>query len=80
MDWFHDLVVNGLLVPIICIIAGVVIIAIIAWRHHRQAEMEASLQQQVLDLKQKMIEKGLSADEIERVLNAQPVKALQESR
>ena len=77
MDWFHDLVVNGLLVPIVVIVGGIVIFAVIAWLKHREAGMEAILQQQVLDLKHKMIEKGMSADEIERVLNAQPMKASQ---
>jgi hypothetical protein len=62
---------------------GVVVIAlvgIIQWRKYRQAEMDAALQQQLIDFKQKMVESGMSADEIERVLNAQPAKASQASR
>jgi hypothetical protein len=77
MDWFHDIVRNGVLVPVVAIVGGFAILAIIQWRKYREAGMEATLQEQVLDLKHKMIEKGLSADEIERVLNAQPINASQ---
>ena len=47
-------------------------VAVIQWRKFRQARMDAGLARRVLDLKQEMIERGMSADDVERVLSAQP--------
>ena len=47
-------------------------VGMIQWRKYRQAKMDAALARRVLDLKQQMVERGMSADEIERVLSTQP--------
>ena len=57
----------GLLIPCLAI-AGGVLIAVVAilnhtWRRHREAELEASL-------KQDMLNRGMSADDIVRVIRA----------
>jgi hypothetical protein len=57
----------GLLIPCLAIAGGVLIavVAILssAWRKHRQAEIESAL-------KQDMLNRGMSADEIVRVVRA----------
>ena len=59
--------VLSLLIPIIAIVGGLVVGAIIViamqWRKAKQAEFEISLKAQ-------MLEQGKSVEEIERVLNA----------
>jgi hypothetical protein len=62
------------------LISGIVVIAvvgIVTWRKYHQVEIEAALQQQIIDLKQKMVDSGMSADQIEKVLKAQPTKPSQ---
>ena len=77
MQVLIDMIANGVIIPVILILGAVGIAAMVQWRKYRQSQMEASLKQQILDLKQQMIERGMSADEIEKVLNAQPTNASQ---
>src|SRR5437899_2049404 len=67
----------GLVLPIVILLILAAMVAIVQWRKYRQAGMEASLNQRIIDLKQQMIERGMSADEMERVLNARPATASQ---
>ena len=57
----------GLLIPCLAIAGGVVISVVailsVAWRKHRQTEIESAL-------KQDMLNRGMSADEIARVVRA----------
>jgi hypothetical protein len=46
-----------------CLMTGLIVFLSLQWRLHRRTEIEASL-------KQDMINRGMSADEIERVLKA----------
>ena len=61
------------------ITAVIATVAITQWRKYRQARVEAVLKRSIIDLKQQMIERGMSAEEIERVLNAQPPTGSQAS-
>ena len=59
---------NGeLLIPVVMAVVGGIIavcaIVMVQWRKHRLAEMEISL-------KQEMVQRGMSAEDIERVLAA----------
>lgn len=56
-------VTGGILIAIIAILSGV-------WSRARRAESRARQVEAELALKQEMIERGMSADEIERVLKA----------
>ena len=48
---------------ILFFVAGMVVWLSLQWRLHRRTEMEAAL-------KQEMLQRGMSAEEIERVLSA----------
>ena len=56
-------VTGGILIAIIAIVSGV-------WSRARRAESRARQVEAELALKQEMIERGMSADDIERVLKA----------
>jgi hypothetical protein len=64
-DWLQSL--GHEIVPVLAIVGGLLIAAIGifvgSWRKVRQAEMDAAL-------KQDMLNRGMSAEEIERVLKA----------
>jgi hypothetical protein len=61
-------VAGAFLIPIMGILCGVVTTWIVNWRKVRVSEHLSAL-------KQSMIERGMSADEIERIINAgQPSK------
>ena len=77
MQVLRDMTANGVIIPLAIMLGAIAIVAVIQWRKYRQAEIEAPLKQQIIDLKQQMIERGMSADEIERVLNAQPTQPSQ---
>lgn len=74
MEILRELSHTGTIVPICSFLLVFGIIASIQWRKVRQAEIELPLKQQTLALKQQMVESGMSAGEIERVLKAQPTE------
>ncbi len=57
--------ITAMVVLSLMLIAGVVVWLSLQWRLHRRSEMEAALKQQMLD-------RGMSADEIVRVIQATP--------
>jgi len=71
MELIRVLTENGVIIPIVGMIFAFGIIAIAQWRKYRQADLELPLKMQTLALKQQMVESGMSASEIERVLKAQ---------
>ena len=60
----HTAAVFWTAITIIAVVPGVTIALAKAWCNNRQAEMDATL-------KMKMLEMGMSVDDIERVLRAQ---------
>ncbi len=62
---FFALLVTVLGIPLLISIAVISVVYIIQWKRVRQAQIEA-------DLKKEMIERGMSADEIVKVLQASP--------
>ncbi len=61
----------GLVALVLCFVAGMTVWLSLQWRLHRRAEMEVAL-------KQDMLERGMTAEEIERVLRAQSSGTCQE--
>jgi hypothetical protein len=52
-----------ILIPLTAIVGGLLVGVVKLWLNHRHAEIEAAL-------KQDMLNRGMSAEQIERVLNA----------
>ena len=73
MDWLAQQN-EGMLIPLVAITGGVLIVIVSvvsrAWSRVRCAEMQARQAEADAALKQQMIERGMSAEEIERVLAA----------
>jgi hypothetical protein len=55
--------ITGIIVVFLAFVAGLTIWLSLQWRLHRRTEMEAAL-------KQDMLKRGMSAEEIERVIHA----------
>lgn len=73
-NWVAVLVIGaGVLLPISAIIFSFFQKSVEAWRQSHADLHRATTDQELLRLKQSMIARGMSADEIERVLKAGPV-------
>lgn len=56
-------VLGTMLIPIVAIISCY-------WHHVRKAELEAAIRQAEIELKRELVQKGMSADEIARVVGS----------
>jgi hypothetical protein len=71
--WVPVLVIGaGVLLPICAIVFTFFQKAVESWRQSHVDQYRAATEQEMLRLKQSMIARGMSADEIERVLRAEP--------
>jgi hypothetical protein len=71
--WVPVLVIGaGVLLPICAIIFSFFQKVVESWRQSHLDQHRAATEQEQLRLKQSMIARGMSADEIERVLRAEP--------
>jgi hypothetical protein len=71
--WVPVLVIGaGVLLPICAIIFTFFQKMVETWRQSHVDQHRATTQQEMLRLKQSMVARGMSADEIERVLRAEP--------
>jgi hypothetical protein len=66
-------VAGAMIIPIVAIICA-------ALNRMRSNELQAGLRQEELQLKREMVQKGMSADEIVRVLSAHSDRPVEETR
>jgi hypothetical protein len=59
----HSDDVTGIVIFVLTFLAGMIVWLTLQWRLHRRTELEAAL-------KQDMLNRGMSAEEIERVMRA----------
>ena len=82
MEWLQHLNPStaGVLIPLAGILLVIVSVIAKTASETRKAQFRADIERDALALKRDMIERGMSADEIERVLQAGPHGSLDGSR
>jgi hypothetical protein len=71
--WVPVLVIGaGVVLPIFAVIMTGIQKMVETWRQSHVDQHRAAMDQELLRLKQSMIARGMSADEIERVLRTEP--------